>query len=272
MIEIKPTFVLFMYFYMFAGEMPIIICAYLSAFIHEISHIISGYILGYKLECFSAHMCGFCAKFRGFERPPFLKEVIISASGPLANLIIMTVFSLLKDTFIISEHIIKINLFLFIINVIPVMPLDGGRILYAFLKSEFSAKKAKKIINIISVTVSLVVIFISFYTSINKSNISFLLVSVYILSNISMCDFEKETESEYKKIKCYSCDTELKLADFALSAGIKEDTVIFVTDSNKIKGLLTGIQLKESALNNQYDETLGNLLCLGGTKDGNGNA
>lgn len=83
-------------------------------------------------------------------------ELKVALAGPVSNLIIALIFavfirvvvsfegtnllmvqgdtsSLLVNLAIVALYIIKINLFLAIFNLIPIPPLDGSKILYAFL-------------------------------------------------------------------------------------------------------------------------------------------
>lgn len=73
-------------------------------------------------------------------------ELIVAGAGPLSNIFLALVFGLLirfagatlSDAFVsIAAIIIVINLVLAIFNLIPVPPLDGSKILWAFLPERF---------------------------------------------------------------------------------------------------------------------------------------
>ena len=73
----------------------------------------------------------------------FSPEGMVGAAGPLANLLIALVFGLLvrfsqalslPSQFIqISATIVALNLVLAIFNLVPIPPLDGSKVLFAFL-------------------------------------------------------------------------------------------------------------------------------------------
>ena len=73
-------------------------------------------------------------------------ELAVAGAGPLANIFLVIIFGLLirfagatfgADFANIAAVIIVINLVLAIFNLIPVPPLDGSKILWAFLPERF---------------------------------------------------------------------------------------------------------------------------------------
>jgi len=63
-----------------------------------------------------------------------IKKVLIALAGPLVNLLIIFMTSKLNITYIAQkETIIYSNLLILIFNLLPIYPLDGGRILKGIL-------------------------------------------------------------------------------------------------------------------------------------------
>ena len=75
-----------------------------------------------------------------------IHELVVAAAGPCVNLII-TVFCIALYVFlkIDAGNYASVNMYMLIINLLPVVPLDGGRILNAYLMLELKNKKADKI-------------------------------------------------------------------------------------------------------------------------------
>ncbi len=71
----------------------------------------------------------------------YLQNALIALAGPLTNLVIFVIASLLlkkaknKKQFLLIYLTKQINLFLFIFNMIPIMPFDGGHFFYNLVKA-----------------------------------------------------------------------------------------------------------------------------------------
>lgn len=93
----------------------------LSAFIHELGHLIA--ILLCKGKIISIKLTVFGGIINYHQQGGKLKDIIICASGAIFGLITAYISSKL-GYFTFSGA----NLILSIVNIIPVLPLDGGRI------------------------------------------------------------------------------------------------------------------------------------------------
>lgn len=151
------------------------------AFIHELGHLLVGLLLGIKTEKIELKPYGVSIAFK----PTFddynkkiknanileLKKIIIALAGPITNLIIA--FSCISLRYNSIDVIVYSNLLLTIFNMIPIYPLDGGRILKGALHIVYGKRKAEKCINNISFITILLITLISS-------------VAIYCLKNISI--------------------------------------------------------------------------------------
>ena len=113
----------------------------LFAFFHELGHLCTGFILGFKPYSLGINPLGLSINFR-IKAEDYnekikkgnilaLKKLIIAFGGPAVNFLIVILF-LFCDIKIFNcprEFVIYSNLLIGLFNLIPIYPLDGGRIL-----------------------------------------------------------------------------------------------------------------------------------------------
>lgn len=113
----------------------------LFAFFHELGHLFTGFILGFKPYSLGINPLGLSINFR-IKAEDYnekikkgnilaLKKLIIAFGGPAVNFLIVILF-LFCDIKIFNcprEFVIYSNLLIGLFNLIPIYPLDGGRIL-----------------------------------------------------------------------------------------------------------------------------------------------
>lgn len=106
-----------------------------SVLVHEISHTIMGKVLGVKVVEIELLPFGGQAKLDDFTGLDPGKEIYVALAGPLISisLALSLYFLDLTGTYDLVPYLIKINLLLGIFNLLPALPLDGGRILRSLL-------------------------------------------------------------------------------------------------------------------------------------------
>jgi Zn-dependent protease len=118
---------------------------FICVFLHELGHAFSGRWFGVQTHDITLYPIGGVARMQAKELTPFA-ELVIAACGPLVNLVIAFAIAMSfvakvsweNATDIGSlgpwEHLFIVNVALFCFNLLPVYPMDGGRILRAILK------------------------------------------------------------------------------------------------------------------------------------------
>lgn len=114
----------------------------LFAIIHEFGHLIAGIVLGMKPEKFNIKLFGVSIDFSVREKEYNvkvkkanyleIKKMFIALAGPLTNILI-AIFLIFFNNLNINDDdrvlMIFSNIVLIIFNILPIYPLDGGRIL-----------------------------------------------------------------------------------------------------------------------------------------------
>ncbi len=103
-----------------------------SIFLHELGHAWGCLIQGIPVRRIMLHGGGgFCERTRSASRH---EQELIVAMGPIVNLVIWAVASLIYPLIPYGnlawalETLAYINIFLALLNLLPVMPLDGGKL------------------------------------------------------------------------------------------------------------------------------------------------
>lgn len=161
-----------------------IILAFISIFLHEISHIVVAKRNGCKFNNFKIHIYGTNAEFINIDELSKKEKIQIYLAGPCMNLAIAFIFFLvgLIINNSIIDKIININLSLLFFNILPAYPLDGSRILETILSEKILYKKVNDIISKISYIIAIFLITITLIAFIySKSlNVSLIVAAIII--------------------------------------------------------------------------------------------
>jgi stage IV sporulation protein FB len=135
-VRLHPLFLLLMAAALAAGLWQPAVVLFLLVALHELGHAAAAQHLGYTVEEVSLLPFGGVAKL-GYGRMGFVPrhEALIAAAGPLVNLVMagfasaMAAVGWWNEAF--AETVIEINLWIAVFNLLPALPLDGGRVLRA---------------------------------------------------------------------------------------------------------------------------------------------
>ena len=124
------------------------------AIVHELGHLLTGIILGFKPNKIELTPFGLSIGFKvnlkdynkKIKRANAIEEkrIIIAMAGPVVNLLIIFIIDKLNINIYEKIMIIYSNLLLVLFNTLPILPLDGGRILKGILHIYLGKDKAEK--------------------------------------------------------------------------------------------------------------------------------
>lgn len=187
---------LFLLLFLITSQFEIYIIIMIFAIIHELGHLVAGLILGFKVKELKLTPIGVRLQFNVTNKEYNekikkgnklnIKKAIIALAGPLTNLIIFITLILLKllgfvftNTYI-YQIIIYSNILIAIFNMLPIYPMDGGRVINEVLKIIFGYKKAYKITYILSKTLLIILTAIASISILYLKNIAVLFVIMYL--------------------------------------------------------------------------------------------
>jgi Zn-dependent protease len=135
-ISITSAFVFFIGFIALVGgwiDVLRILTMYFIVVLHELSHSITAQKLGYTVKSIDLWPMSGLATIDGDFTKNAWHEFIIALNGPLLNLVLaagLSPFLLFHNQ--IVAFLFEINICLALFNLIPIYPMDGGRLLHAF--------------------------------------------------------------------------------------------------------------------------------------------
>jgi len=147
-LKINIFLLLLIVIYAYYGVWLEILLIFSAVFLHEMAHSISALILKVKISEIELMPFGGQAKVEDFTGLEPEKEIIIALAGPMLSLLLAGFFYFLfpynnhANNYV--EIFTNINLLLGAFNLIPALPLDGGRILRALLSLLLGYKKSTR--------------------------------------------------------------------------------------------------------------------------------
>ncbi len=139
-IKLNVKVFIFILFFCLTNQFNVYVLLMIFAILHEMGHIISGMLLGLKVQKLEVLPIGFAVSFKldtaDFNKKIFhanlltIKKLIIAFSGPLVNLMFILCFFVLGKEKILNIEtnlLIYVNVLIFFFNMIMIYPLDGRK-------------------------------------------------------------------------------------------------------------------------------------------------
>lgn len=264
-----------------------ILLLFVSVVLHEYGHALTAKKFSIKTKDIILSPIGGVARLENLPDKPW-HEMLVAIAGPLVNLVIVSIIALILfisgETTILPQNlervgdsgtaeffkwVIIMNLALFLFNLIPAFPMDGGRILRASLAIKLGKVKATKIASLVGRLLAIGFGIIGFVNQ--EYTLMFIGIVIFFMATKEMQDTvigEKLTALFVKDFMRYDftlihiSEPMSKPIDLYKRTG--ESSFVVTNGIDEIVGTLSSIHIaeaiKESAFEDRVEEWTSNVI------------
>ncbi|MGN1103321.1 MAG: site-2 protease family protein [Candidatus Coproplasma sp.] len=184
-IKIHPLFLIVMLLCaVFGGLTEILICL-MTALLHECGHIFYAAKSGYECSEIKIMPYGASAVY-DIEGIRLKEELMLALAGPFVNVCLCVFLAglwwFLPESYAYTDTVMRANVAMLLVNLLPAYPLDGGRALRCVLRKFLSERACIILLKVIAATCAVGLVIAFFFTGYNLSLATlaaFLVLSVF---------------------------------------------------------------------------------------------
>ena len=151
LIDIKPGFFIMIALYIFLFPLRWVLAWIIAAAFHELCHYLV--LTAYKTRIFSVHI-DFNGTTIATEHMPPKQELISALAGPLGGSLLVVFSQWLPCTAVCA-------LVQSVYNLLPVYPLDGGRVLRCCVMGAMGERNAQMVCNLIEFVILTIILIVA---------------------------------------------------------------------------------------------------------------
>ena len=205
-IDLKIFLLIFLFY--LTGQISQYLLMFIFVILHELGHLSVGILLGMKPVLLEMIPQGLRVEFKinandynkkvAKANRLVVKKILIAIAGPVTNIFIILMVINMSHNIFLQINIIYTNLVIIIFNILPIYPLDGGRILKGVIYMLYGKRKAEKYINLIAFVSLIVLTFLASISIYYYKNIAILVIIIFL-----WCIHMMEDNKYRKKAKLY---------------------------------------------------------------------
>lgn len=230
--------------------------------LHELSHLLAAKLIGLRVAYIAFHPFGVNLKLKNKIIFKLTDEILLYLAGPLCNILLallsVALYAYFKNPYL--QFFYAVNITLFLANMLPVVPLDGGIILKKLLMYRVGSRAAGNIMKAVSAVVVLPIAVLGAYVLYTTHfNYSLLFLSVFLLGNtftqkekynvdfIKELMFYRDKHSKKVRHRIFDENEDLKTAAKSFNAG-SYSVAYFLDERGKIKNIMTETEIVDKIL------------------------
>lgn len=247
----------------FNRKLETMLVSYSVIFFHELAHLAAALLIGLRPSHITLFPFGVNLKLKNSLVYAISDEILLYLSGPLLN----GIFALLSVPFLgINEYFTLFyynNSALFIFNILPILPMDGGVVLKKILTRRVGYRCAEKILKTLSVVLILALVICQVLLLIkNNFNFSVLFATIFLTGNIftnkekyhqnftaELMFYNRKDKKKIKRVKGYLIKNDANLMELVKNFSLGSNYVIFKeAASGEVEQILTEREIIEELL------------------------
>lgn len=179
-VEVSPGFLLLlgMLFWLDDG-VGLLPWGLLACLLHELGHIAVAAVLGGQVDGLSLTVIG--AELRiGYDAPlNYVQDGLVALAGPAANLLAGGLFTALGWGMAAA-----ISLAVGAFNLLPILPLDGGQVVYGLLANRLDSDWADRLMTALSGCLVGVLVGVGTVAAVQYANVTLLFTALWLLAGV----------------------------------------------------------------------------------------
>ena len=242
---------------------------------HELGHYTVARLFDWRIKHIMLWVFGGVMETDEHGTRPIKEEALVTIAGPLQNVVIYLILFLLSNLDLVPVSILELawyyNTAIIMFNLLPIWPLDGGKLLFLFLASYSPYKKAYHTTIISSMVISILLLLLQL--ALFPFTLSTFLLMIFLFS---------ENRSDWKRryyvfirflLKRYEGDAAVKvvqpihvsndhvLMDVFAQFRQEKKHPVYVTFSEKKRITMDESECLRSYFHDkQYDKTIGEIV------------
>ncbi|MBE6147935.1 MAG: hypothetical protein E7167_00270 [Firmicutes bacterium] len=144
---------------------------------HELGHVLISLILGYKILSVEIYPFGGMTKIDKLLNSKIYKDLLIAVFGIIFQFIIHILCIL---NVILDPLVYRYNLSIMLFNLLPIIPLDGSKIIFELLNYKFAYKKSLTIYTILSLFFIIIYFVFNYHYELNN----YMIIALFVTKTI----------------------------------------------------------------------------------------
>lgn len=188
--SLHPLFVMILLLSALTGYFIELLTLFAIVIVHELGHVIMAHAMGWRVSSVKLLPFGGVVEVEEAAGASAQEEMLVAVAGPLQNIWMIVLAYVFGElgwwSLEWTTYFIEANLWIAVFNLLPVMPLDGGKIAQALLSYRLSYYATLLWTARISVAISAMIIIYSLLPVILKSGgikLNELMIGIFLLAS-----------------------------------------------------------------------------------------